>query len=217
MRFLGWLASLIIAVLVAVAALGCVVWLLSSPWYTRLAAPAKVEYATAGLSQDTMVSLAEEVAVYVSDLNAPQLPAMVEGRVGFDKATVSHLSDVRALVLEGRRLTIVALIATVLLCALFMFTGQEHVVSTGLMLGGLFLFVAVLITASAGSTNFDALFTRFHQMFFAAGTWTFPGGALIIQLFPDAFWVAVSKVAGFLSALAAVAIFMVGNTMRSYR
>lgn len=218
-RILGWVASLVIALLAVVAAAGCVVWALSSPWYTRIAAPAKVEYTAAGLSQDTMSALADEAAVFVNDPSAPQLPGMVEGRTGFDEAAVRHLMDVRLLLLEGRRLTIVALIALVALCALFLFAGHEHehVVSTGLMLGGLLLFVAVLIAASAGSTNFDMLFTRFHKLFFQPGTWTFPAGSLIVQLFPTAFWVAVGKLAGFFSAVLAVGMFVVGNTMRSYR
>ena len=43
---------------------------------------------------------------------------------------------------------------------------------------------------SAGLVNFDALFTWFHGLFFAAGTWEFPADSLLIELFPDGFWVA---------------------------
>ena len=217
MRFIGWVVSLMIAVLVFVSAVGCVVWSLSAPWYTRLAAPAKVEYESAGLSHETMNALASDVAVFVNSVDALQLPSMVEQRTGFDEATVAHLLDVRTLVLESRRVTIVAIVALILLSALFMYTNQEHAVSTGLMLGGLALFVAVIISGSAGSTDFGAFFTRFHKLFFKSGTWTFPTGSLVIQLFPEAFWKAAGTLTGFLTALLGVGSFVVGNTMRRFR
>jgi integral membrane protein (TIGR01906 family) len=35
---------------------------------------------------------------------------------------------------------------------------------------------------------FDALFTFFHKLFFACGTWVFPSTAAIVQIYPAEFW-----------------------------
>ena len=50
------------------------------------------------------------------------------------------------------------------------------------------LVVAVGVAVVAAVTSFDAFFTAFHGLFFAAGTWTFPADSLLIRLFPEPFW-----------------------------
>ena len=42
---------------------------------------------------------------------------------------------------------------------------------------------------------FDQAFSLFHDLFFAAGTWSFdPATDRLVQLFPDAFWTETSVV-----------------------
>ena len=46
----------------------------------------------------------------------------------------------------------------------------------------------------AGTLDFDALFTAFHGLFFAEGTWTFASDSLLIQTFPEQFWATAAGV-----------------------
>jgi len=47
-----------------------------------------------------------------------------------------------------------------------------------------------LLAAAAFALAFDATFTFFHGLFFAAGTWTFnPATDRLVQLYPQDFWV----------------------------
>ncbi|OGO06326.1 MAG: hypothetical protein A2Y73_05165 [Chloroflexi bacterium RBG_13_56_8] len=48
---------------------------------------------------------------------------------------------------------------------------------------GVIVFIGVV-----ASIDFDVFFTRFHQAFFPPGTWTFPEGDTLIQLYPLQFW-----------------------------
>ena len=48
---------------------------------------------------------------------------------------------------------------------------------------GLIVFIVV-----ASVLNFDVFFTRFHQMFFSAGSWLFYEDDTLIQLYPLRLW-----------------------------
>ena len=54
--------------------------------------------------------------------------------------------------------------------------------------GAIWCAVLVLLAGLAGTLDFDALFSAFHGLFFAEGTWMFPGDSLLIQTFPEQFW-----------------------------
>jgi uncharacterized membrane protein len=65
-----------------------------------------------------------------------------------------------------------------------------------------------LVAASVafGAADFERFFSAFHGLFFAAGTWTFPEGSLLIQLFPEPLWAAFGALwaAGVLLGVAAL-------------
>jgi len=50
---------------------------------------------------------------------------------------------------------------------------------TLIVIGAVLLFVVLA---------FNAIFVIFHQVFFQAGTWTFPTSDTLIRLFPERFW-----------------------------
>jgi integral membrane protein (TIGR01906 family) len=52
-------------------------------------------------------------------------------------------------------------------------------VLTGLIYLGLLVYIAI---------NFSTLFVQFHEVFFAAGTWTFLWSDSLIRMFPIRFW-----------------------------
>ena len=110
------------------------------------------------------------------------------GETALRDSEVQHLVDVRVVMSAFFRAHSIALIlglACVLLLwhsprrsSLPLYLRQSIWVSAGLM--------AAIILISF--IDFDLFFTRFHQVFFTAGSWLFYEDDTLIQLYPLAFW-----------------------------
>lgn len=110
----------------------------------------------------------------------------VAGQPVFDERERAHMVDVRSIVLAFSTLVAVALAA--LIIAGVASRGSRwfwRAVSIGA--GG--LAVGAVAVGGAFLLFFDTAFALFHQLFFAAGTWTFdPATDRLVQLFPYQFW-----------------------------
>lgn len=181
------LVGLVLAVLVA----GVSVIALTTPGFTRTVMLATDGPALSGLDRDTAVRTAEEVRRYVAGISdAPALPAVVDDRPGFDAAATAHLDDVRAVMGAARLAT--GLCAAVLAAwTLTAFVRRRWRAVTGAARVAAGIAVAgTVLAAVIGVLDFDRFFAGFHGLFFDSGSWTFPADALLIQLFPEPFWVA---------------------------
>jgi integral membrane protein (TIGR01906 family) len=71
--------------------------------------------------------------------------------------------------------------------------------------GAALLVGGALLTAAAFTIAFDATFTFFHGLFFAAGTWTFdPAKDRLVLLYPESFWILAALL--FCLALASISL-----------
>ncbi len=175
----------------AVLLIGLSLQLLLLPGFTRTIVTRVGSEALTGLSAAQTLVLAEEVRAYVASPVAPPLPADVDGREGFDDRQSSHLDDVRAVIRPAIALTWV-LLAGALVWIVFAVRMRGVVLETlasALMFGGIALLVFIPLAGLAGLADFDRLFAEFHGVFFEGGTWQFYHSDLIIQLFPESFWV----------------------------
>jgi len=198
-------------VLSAVTALGIAVWLMTAPWFTELAAPRQVDTVRAGLTQERMVELAGRVRMFVTDADAPALPAVIDGRPAFDADAVSHLIDVRNVVLLGRWATLLSA-ALLLIAGLYaVSTNHRAELGEGLKWGGLLLLAGVASSMLAGLLDFDSLFAAFHGLFFQPGTWMFSADSLLILVFPAGFWVLAAAITGVVATTLGVALVLAGR------
>jgi uncharacterized membrane protein len=62
-----------------------------------------------------------------------------------------------------------------------------------------------------GLVDFEGLFARFHGVFFESGTWTFSSDSLLIQLFPEPFWIVSAVGWTVLTAGGAVSLWWLGG------
>lgn len=200
----------VVAVSAFVVALGLAVSILLMPWFTYLTVPASGAALLTGLSEARVREVAEEVRYFISHRDAPALPAVVDGAPGFDETAVSHLEDVRDVVIGARWATLLATLVLGVAAAEALSRGELMGVSGGLRTAGWSTLGVVLLATLAGALDFSAFFSAFHGAFFKAGTWTFPTDALLIRLFPLPFWSSAAIAWAVLSLLIAAALVTAG-------
>ncbi len=200
---------------IAMTVIGMTVMPLLTPQYVSWRVAAGDSARLTGLGHEVTLQAAESVRLFVVDADAPALPAEIDGVAAFDEAAVSHLIDVREVVIGARRMTIILCIA----CLAWIFArgrsarGRE-LVRSALRSAAWFLVVGLAAATVVGATSFGVLFTWFHGLFFDPGTWTFPDEALLIRVFPLPFW---TDAAGSWTALVLVSaglLFIVGRRLR---
>lgn len=184
------LESLAVGLSLALLVVGASLIPLTQPFFTRQLSQRFSLVQEAGLSPERMLEVAEQVRAFVASPGGTTLPTTVDGRPGFDEAAVSHLADVRSVIFAAAVFTAgLALLLGVWL-ALRLSRRQFDRLASALWAGAVACLVFVLLMGGAGLFDFDSLFTAFHGVFFAEGTWTFSYDSLLIQTFPETFWVA---------------------------
>jgi len=210
--FLARLESVIAAAVIVFAVLGVTVSVLTTPVYVRTMVGIVDSSAFTGLGERETADVAEAVRRFVTDRDAPRLPVTVEGEPAFDEAAVSHLIDVRNVIVPVRTITIV------LVGALGVWVATRSRTIPGRRSVGWppgrprrRVVASTLLAALVGVMDFSVLFTRFHELFFAEGTWVFPEDALLIRLFPLPFWGWSAAVWGGLIGCSAVVLRVLGQ------
>lgn len=105
---------------------------------------------------------------------------------------VSHMRDVRKVITGGNIVSLVLAIGLGAWMAVRLLRKRPQPVATALKAAAVVDLALIVVVGLLGLTDFDTLFARFHGLFFAAGTWTFPSDSLLIRLFPEQFWVAAA-------------------------
>ena len=66
--------------------------------------------------------------------------------------------------------------------------GWQAIYFRGLERGGWLTIITIVTVLLFVILAFNVIFVAFHQVFFQAGTWTFPTSDTLIRLFPERFW-----------------------------
>jgi integral membrane protein (TIGR01906 family) len=119
-----------------------------------------------------------------------QVTAFGQSRALFNDKEVTHMEDVQALIQWFLRMQIVAAaVVVVRIAAGVVFDhspvpiGRELLWSTGLMVA------LVVLVGVLSLMDFEALWTRFHQVAFRNDLWQLdPSTDYLIMLFPEPFW-----------------------------
>ncbi len=201
-----WVEAAAAGLVLAVLAAGVSVLALTAPWFTRALSERYSLSSEAGLTQQRMAEVAEEVRAFVV-VGEGTLPSSVDGRDAFDTTAVSHLADVAAVIRGATRATLVCAVLAAAWVAVCIRRARWRELAGGLRAGAVISVAMVVLAGLAGTADFDAFFSAFHGVFFAAGTWTFPYDSLLIQLFPEPFWVAAG---GSWAALVAISGGLMG-------
>jgi integral membrane protein (TIGR01906 family) len=152
---------------------------------------------TTGLDDAQLGRIADAFVAY---FQAPrgqiqmQVTAFGQPRPLFNDREVAHMEDVQALIQFFLRMQLIAAAVVVVRLA-FAITvdrsavplGRDMLWSTGLMVA------LVILVGVLSLLDFDALWTRFHQIAFRNDLWQLdPNSDYLIMLFPEPFWFAAT-------------------------
>ncbi len=207
-------ATALVGLALALLLVGLALIPLTQPPFTRVLAERFSLARDAALPPSRMLEVAEQVRAFVVGPEGPTLPAVVDGRPGFDESAVSHLDDVRRVISSARLVTWGLAIALALWLGVLIARRRLDRVAAALSAGAVWCVVLVVVAALAGTLDFDALFSAFHGVFFAEGTWTFPSDSLLIQTFPEQFWAAAAAAWALIVVLGGVALGLGGWALR---
>lgn len=128
---------------------------------------------------------------------------------------LSHMQDVKAVV-TGMRVAL-AVCMVVLLAATFFAVrkGSKAAVLSFYRRGAWALMGLILAVLLFVALSFNNLFTWFHQVFFASGTWQFFTSDTLIRLFPMRFWRDGFIFVGVLSMILCGLILLLGRRRKS--
>lgn len=142
-------------------------------------------------SSEERLSVAEKCILYLRSDADIALLGELENEKGalFREGELAHMVDVKVLMRQAFAWQRILGVSIVLSLFLFLLKQEARKgVPLCLTWGSLIALILPVLVAALAYLNFDRLFTRFHQLFFAAGTWTFDPSDTLIQLFPICFW-----------------------------
>lgn len=144
----------------------------------------RLELAAATLDYMRRPESAAEVIFLLEDLRLPQTDQPV-----YNEREIGHMLDVKNVADLFKTVTWVLLaIFVVGLAILFWRKETRPIGAKALRQGGLGTVIVVIAVMVFIGVAWSIAFTVFHNIFFAAGTWTFSYSDSLIRLFPEQFW-----------------------------
>ena len=155
----------------------------------------RLEYATSGITAPPGMSIAERdvaadatrrYAIGVAERS--EIEALRRGSAPlYEPAEIEHMDDVRTLF---KWVWALGAAAWIYILVSSRMPSLRHRIdgSRAIARGGALTMSAVVALGVGVLVSFDALFTRFHELLFTAGTWTFTAESGLISLFPERFW-----------------------------
>ena len=148
---------------------------------------------TTGLDEAQLQRIADAFVAYFQGPRGQlqlQVTAFGQSRPLFNDREVAHMEDVQALIQFFLRMQLVAAAVVVVRLAVALVfdrsvtpVGRDMLWSTGLMVA------LVIVVGVLSLLDFDALWTRFHQIAFRNDLWQLdPSRDYLIMLFPEPFW-----------------------------
>lgn len=212
-RFLQVLIAIFVPLLVTVAAIR----LVASPAFLWVA------YNRPGFPEDTFgFDLADRLLYgsYGMDylFNAAGSRYLAEldpgGEALFTDAEVSHMTDVKVVMLAAMGGGLVLLLL-VLIFALLLRRWRPGGVARGFFAGAWVTLGLIAAAAVVAILSWQQFFEAFHRVFFADGTWTFSPESTLIRLYPEQFWMdAGITVVGLVAILAILTLIITWPTKR---
>lgn len=126
----------------------------------------------------------------------------------YQESELAHMADVRR-VFQGARWAFLLMIAVIV--AAFALSWRKPAalqnLFNALKTGSLAAIISYMGLTVVALTAFEPLFFRFHQLFFAEGTWLFHPSDTLIRLFPKQLWIDAFIIVGAASFILALLFY----------
>lgn len=178
-------AAAAVSVATAVVLVGVVIAAFFNPVWVSFAQARADAAAWTGWTSEQVDTVTRDIVLEVW-LGPGTFAQDVAGTPVFGERERSHMADVRGVVL-GFSLAVLVGALTVLVSGAA--SRGARWFWRAVAAGAAGLAVGSIVVGAAFALFFDAAFTVFHELLFAAGTWTFdPATDRLVQLFPYRFW-----------------------------
>jgi integral membrane protein (TIGR01906 family) len=117
-----------------------------------------------------------------------------DGSPAFGERELTHMRDVRSLFGVALRAQLVAALAIAVLALALLRTRLRAGVLAGLLAGSLATLGIAVLAVPLILLGFDGFFVRFHEIFFSGDSWQFANSDTLIRIYPEQFWVDVSRI-----------------------
>jgi len=186
------LLKLLIACLLPLALVGSAVRLLvTAPYLTFEYGKTDFPPDPYGFDQAQRLTYASANFEYVRQSQPIEALAnqQLDGSPLYNERELSHMQDVQNVYQSVWRLWQIALVL-ILLAAIALARRAEtrDGLAAAIQWGGLLAAALVAVVGLLAVVAWRLWFVAFHQIFFAAGTWTFNYSDTLIRLFPEKFW-----------------------------
>lgn len=195
--------------------LALVVSILASPGPTSVLVRVLDIAPATGLAEESAYEAGEQVRVFVTSSRSPRLPERIEGRPAFEGDAVEHLVDVREALSVARNAGGAAALVLAVWVGVSSARARWQAVGRATSAGGWTTMVVLAGGALFAVIGFDNAFRAFHGLFFEAGTWLFPSDSLLIQLFPERFWMAIGALGVVIGELGGLGLVLAGRRLRT--
>lgn len=130
----------------------------------------------------------------------------------FTSNELRHLEDVKRIITAIFILAVICIMS--LIAALLAAKSRPPLrrqVRAGLQRGACLTLAAIAMMAVVAAAAWDSAFDRFHEIFFAPGTWRFPFSDSLIRLYPEQLFIDASLVIGGFCAAGAIVILLLAS------
>lgn len=112
-----------------------------------------------------------------------------DGRPFYNNRELQHMADVRQVTQTAFAVGLLLFAVGLLVGLLLARSERGRLALRSGLIGGALLTIAAIVALAVGVLlAWDTFFTMFHELFFAAGSWTFDYTDSLIRLFPERFW-----------------------------
>ncbi|MBS3973383.1 MAG: DUF1461 domain-containing protein [Actinobacteria bacterium] len=223
MRALARMEGVFVGAVLALCLSSAVVLALTVPQVTATLVKAADSANITGLTQQDALSVAEQVRAYVADIAPPApLPSTVEDsegalHEGFTHRAVAHLDDVRAVFAVTRWASVALGLVFAVWLIVRLVQRQHSLVAFACRCASATIFMLFALALIGAVMDFDTLFAYFHKPLFAEGTWLFPAEELLVQLFPERFWMLAGALWAGTSMLIAGCLWVISRRIETPR
>ncbi|MEH0059931.1 TIGR01906 family membrane protein [Auritidibacter ignavus] len=206
-KTLSRILQTVLAIIAPIAFLAIVVRAVASPlflWieYHRPGFPAD-EF---GLTTTERLDYGSYGLDYLFNLASPNYLASLtfaDGSPLFTQDEVSHMADVKSVMLTSMLIGAVLVIASAIIMVVLSRI-SKGAIRRSLFAASIWLLLVIVVLGVLAIIAWQDFFAGFHALFFADGTWTFYASDTLIRLYPNQFWIDAGLAVGALTVLTAV-------------